>query len=210
MCAPGYGGDANGIGCVQCNYNTFSFGGNKQGGACTPCASGTVSARRATESAQCYPEFIDATRDVFSVDESAWAAAATVADVGACQDLCRSSADPCITYRYDLVTKTCQLLTELTGGSVDTTLGFKIDNGVDNVMYNIPTTWDFGVPVGTDAVVAELKDCPAKCKANNDCEAWVFTAATNMCGLRSSELDEQYQGMFHVKGDHLMSDLNLI
>lgn len=152
----------------------------------------------------CYSEFIDPEKDVFSVNETAWSAPTGDVTVAGCQAACSASADACITYRWDPSAHVCELLLEDAAGTAQ--LGFKISNGVDNVIYKIDNSLVFGVPVGSDSHVADLNACVAACKANNDCEAFVYSAG--VCGLRASELDGTYTGMVHVIGSHLKYDID--
>lgn len=181
--------------------------------SCSNCPAGTVSARRSTETAMCYPQFIRPDNDVFSLigdaTDSGWFYAHNVNNSADCQASCLDIAPiTCFMYKFDVQKNLCYLVSEETvPGMADTKLGFKISSGADYVMYGVNNNWKFGVTVGADTKVADLNACSAKCSANNACEAFLFTAS-GICGLRKSELDSEYQGMFRVVNSHLKFDID--
>lgn len=194
VCDAGFGGSI----CSPCPTNTYAYAGAKPSVGCVSCAAGSVSAGGSTEAGQCYSEFIDPEKDVFSVTETAWTNG-TAVDAVSCQTECKDSSTPCITYRFGAnATTHCQLLLE-TAGSAQ--IGFKIGSGVANVVYAADSSWVFGVPLGTASGASTIQACAAACKARNDCEAFVLSGG--VCSLKASELDESYQGMVHVDGAHI-------
>lgn len=202
VCVAGHGG----LDCGLCGYGFFSSGGQAAGDACDRCASGTTSARGATQSQQCLPQLVDADADVFALgDESAWQN--NSADSGAgCGAACTASSS-CVMYRFtptpDVQNK-CQLFKEdATNG--DQKLGFKAGQGGDFVIYTILGSQSLGTVHRTFSGQS-LAQCLAACSWDNQCELFMLSPAGE-CRLSHSELDSDFTSMFSVKGDHLYSDI---
>lgn len=207
VCQAGYGGS----GCAQCDYNKFSFGGQAAGTACTSCAAGTVSRRRSTEAAMCYSNIQDTVRDVFMATGvgATWTADAAGTTSVTCASACTGSST-CITYRFKASSPvSCELLAETAGEAQE--LYFKLNNGADYVKYTVPSTVVFGAPVNpavpTESGVSTAAACMASCTAAGGCEVASFSGST--CQLRTSELHEEYTGMWAVRGAKLVSDAGL-
>ncbi len=159
VCAAGYGAATLGATtCTRCPVNTFSSGGLAVGMECTSCAAGTVSSKEATESSQCYPEFVDPTRDYFtSTDANAWTDVPSPADQAACEAAC--GAD-CLQLRISTATPlACQVMNAVAGKDVS----FKVRGGVDYVRYTIGATTLIGKSISNDPAVASLAACEALC-----------------------------------------------
>lgn len=198
VCSAGYGG----TGCGVCQYDTFSFGTLADGDDCVACATGSVSARGAVDSSQCYPALISPSRDVFVLsDETAWADVSDPTTGATCGAAC-ATAPGCLMYRFHATSRQCQHLQESPGGAVE--VGFKVADGVDFVLFTLPAGLLVGTPLGAARTVADRAACMAACKANANCE--VASLAGSSCTLATSELDADNTAMFHVVGSRLQSD----
>jgi hypothetical protein len=205
-CAPGFGG-AN---CTICPYNTFSTGGLVAGTDCVACATGSVSARGATDNTQCYPDLNDADKDVFHLsNESAWTHDEASSSLQ-CQSNCRTNSQ-CILFRWRLEQRPerCHLLLETADGSQ--ALGFKAGaNAQDYAFYKVPEDLVLGVTISDEGEKTPA-ECMAACKTAPGCEFLSMPAASlpssaGSCKLHGSELSSDYIGMYHIQGDRLHAD----
>jgi hypothetical protein len=169
-----------------------------------------VSARGATDNTQCYPDLVDADKDVFHTNnESSW----TNDDASSslqCQSNCRSNSN-CILFRFstDQHTPRCHLLLETADGSQ--AIGFKAGaNAQDYAFYKVQEDLTVGVML-SDVGEKSAAECMAACKSTPGCELISMPAAslpssTGACKLLGSELSSDWIGMYHIQGNRLHAD----
>ncbi|WIA13594.1 hypothetical protein OEZ85_007160 [Tetradesmus obliquus] len=205
VCAAGYGG----VNCTACGHNTYSTGGQAEGTECMPCAVGSVSARKAIDSAHCLAAMVDADNDYFPLsDDSHWTDDGSKNSV-ACSESCRTNT-LCAMYRFTngQGSPKCQLLLEVDSGS--RIIAFKADRGADYALYKVSETLTVGVQV-SDAGSVTPKACMAACTSSGACEL-VSMAAANLpdtagpCVLYGSQLEPEWTGMYHIQGSRLYTD----
>jgi hypothetical protein len=177
---------------------------------CSACAPGAVSARGAKDNTQCYPDLVDADKDVFHLsNEAAW----TDDDASTslqCQTKCRTNGG-CILFRFstDQSHPKCQLLLESADGIQ--AIGFKAGaSAQDFAVYKVPEDLTVGVLL-SDVGEKTPAECMAACTSAPGCELVSMPAASlpssaGACKLFGSELSTDWIGMYHIQGNRLHAD----